>query len=74
MNSWTLLKTLEVYPIFGSETLELYTIVGSETIEVYTSFGSVNPGSVYNFRICKPWKCILYSDLKALEVYTIIGS
>ena len=31
-------------------------------------------GSVHYFRTWKPWKCILFSDLKTLEAYTIFES
>ena len=43
-------------------------------LEVYTIFGAENIGSVYYFRIWKPWKCILFSGLKTVEVYTIFGN
>ena len=41
-------------------------------VEVYTNCGSEHLGSVYNFRDWKPWKRILLSELKTLEVHTII--
>ena len=43
-------------------------------LEVYTIFGPGNPGSVHYFPIWKPWKCSLFSDLKTVEVFTIVGS
>ena len=43
-------------------------------MEVYISFGPENFGGVYYFRILRPWKCILFSELNTLEVYTICGS
>ena len=47
---------------------------GTCSLEVYTIFGPKNRGSVYYFRIWKPWKCILCSDLKTLQVYTTFAS
>ena len=44
-----------------------------ETLDVYTIFGSDHSVRVYYFRIRKAWKCILFSNLKTLEVQTIIG-
>ena len=41
---------------------------------MHTIFGSENPGSIYYFRIWKPWKCIPFSDLNTLEVYTTFRS
>ena len=43
-------------------------------MEVFTIFGSENPGSAHYFRILKPWKCSLYSDLETLEAFTIFRS
>ena len=45
--------------------LEVYNILWAETQGL---------GRVYYFRIWTPRKCILFSDLKTLEVYTIFGS
>ena len=44
------------------------------SLEVYTIFPFKNLGIVYYFRLRKPWKCLLFSDLKTLEVFTIFGS
>ena len=53
--------------------LEVFTISGHDNPGSVPIFGSEKPRSVYYFRIGKPWKCILFSDLKTLEVYTIFG-
>ena len=41
---------------------------------MYTVVGTENSGCVYYFRNGALWKCILFSERKTLEVYTIVGT
>ena len=62
-------------PVTGAPSFDLSECDPCRTccLEVYTIFGTENPGSVHYFRDRKPFKCILLSELKTLEVYTIFG-